>query len=113
MTVEEVDPELRRLLILELSRHLVTLQGTDAEAARRAVHAMKGSAGLAGERELAEAMEPFRQFATTLRPGGSGLGLSLTKALVKANHANLSIASNANDGTLVEVVFPRARVMAV
>ena len=65
------------------------------------------------ERELAEAMEPFRQFATTLRPGGSGLGLSLTKALVKANHANLSIASNANEGTLVEVVFPRARVMAV
>ncbi|MBV9740791.1 MAG: ATP-binding protein, partial [Hyphomicrobiales bacterium] len=64
------------------------------------------------ERELAEALEPFKQFATTLRPGGSGLGLSLTKALVKANQANLSIASRANEGTLVEVVFPRTRVLA-
>ena len=53
----DVDPELRRLLILELSRHLTTLEGTDGEAARRAVHAMKGSAGLAGERELAEAFQ--------------------------------------------------------
>ncbi|MFI5014508.1 MAG: ATP-binding protein [Hyphomicrobiales bacterium] len=64
------------------------------------------------ERELAEAMEPFKQFATTQRPGGTGLGLSLTKALVKANHASLSITSGANEGTLVEVVFPQARVMA-
>ncbi|MBV9111585.1 MAG: PAS domain-containing protein [Hyphomicrobiales bacterium] len=64
------------------------------------------------ERELAEALEPFKQFATTLRPGGSGLGLSLTKALVKANQANLSIASQASEGTLVEVVFPRPRVLA-
>ncbi|MBV8184408.1 MAG: ATP-binding protein, partial [Hyphomicrobiales bacterium] len=46
------------------------------------------------------------------RPGGSGLGLSLTKALVKANQANLSIASRATEGTLVEVVFPRTRVLA-
>jgi signal transduction histidine kinase len=65
------------------------------------------------ERELAEAMEPFRQFATTLRPGGSGLGLSLTKALVKANHANMAISSSSNEGTLVEVVFPQARVIAI
>ena len=62
------------------------------------------------ERELAQALEPFKQFATALRPGGSGLGLSLTKALVKANQANLSIASHANEGTLVEVIFPRTRV---
>jgi chemotaxis protein histidine kinase CheA len=55
--VGEVDPELRRLLILELTRHLTTLEGSDSEAARRAVHAMKGSAGLAGERDLAEAFQ--------------------------------------------------------
>jgi PAS domain S-box-containing protein len=65
------------------------------------------------ERELAEAMEPFRQFATTQRPGGSGLGLSLTKALVKANKASLSITSASNEGTLVEIVFPRERVVAI
>lgn len=65
------------------------------------------------ERELAEAMEPFRQFATTQRPGGSGLGLSLTKALVKANKANISISSATNEGTLVEIVFPKESVIAI
>ncbi len=53
------DPELLRLLLLELERHLVTLQAQprDPEAAQRSVHALKGSAGLAGERELAAALE--------------------------------------------------------
>ncbi|MCW5837687.1 MAG: Hpt domain-containing protein, partial [Labilithrix sp.] len=59
------DPELTRILILELERHLVALDelvklhpGDDAtlESARRTVHALKGSAGLAGEPELAAVM---------------------------------------------------------
>jgi two-component system chemotaxis sensor kinase CheA len=56
---EERDPELTRLLILELTRHLVTLEGvpSDHEGCRRAVHALKGSAGLAGEMELAAALQ--------------------------------------------------------
>jgi chemotaxis protein histidine kinase CheA len=58
------DPELTRLLTMELERHLVALEDdagkldTDAlESTRRAVHALKGSAGLAGEPELASAMQ--------------------------------------------------------
>jgi two-component system chemotaxis sensor kinase CheA len=53
------DPELVRLLIDELERHLPALeaQPPDADRATRAVHALKGSAGLAGERELAAALE--------------------------------------------------------
>jgi two-component system chemotaxis sensor kinase CheA len=53
------DPELSRLLFQELERHLVVLQGwsQDGAAAQRALHALKGSAGLAGERELAAALE--------------------------------------------------------
>jgi two-component system chemotaxis sensor kinase CheA len=53
------DPELSRLLIQELERHLVTLeaQPRDAAIAQRSVHALRGSAGLAGERELAAALE--------------------------------------------------------
>ena len=53
------DPELTRLLVLELSRHLVTLESEsgDLEGPRRAVHALKGSAGLAGEGELANALQ--------------------------------------------------------
>src|SRR5258708_9257945 len=57
------DPELRRLLIQELERHLFALeeQPRDPAAAQRAIHALKGSAGLAGERELAAALERFHR----------------------------------------------------
>ncbi len=53
------DPELRRLLIAELGRHMPALVGPspDAEAVRRAVHALKGSAGLAGEKALSEVLQ--------------------------------------------------------
>ncbi len=53
------DPELLRLLIQELERHLVTLEvdPRDAPAAQRAIHALKGSAGLAGEPELSATLE--------------------------------------------------------
>ncbi|OJY38124.1 MAG: hypothetical protein BGP06_16950 [Rhizobiales bacterium 65-9] len=64
------------------------------------------------EKELGEAMEPFRQLATSRRAGGTGLGLPLTRALVEANRAHLKLSSVKNEGTLVEVVFPPTRVLA-
>lgn len=52
------DPELERLLVLELERHAATLAGDpSADESRRAIHAMKGAAGLAGEAELASALQ--------------------------------------------------------
>jgi signal transduction histidine kinase len=63
------------------------------------------------EKELAVAMEPFRQVATATL-GGTGLGLPLTKALVEANRATFTIQSAKNSGTLVEVIFPPTRVLA-
>ena len=59
MTSTSSDPELLRLLILELERHLVALEAEprDVPSVQRAVHALKGSAGLAGERELAATLE--------------------------------------------------------
>ncbi len=51
------DPELVRLLTQELLRHLPSVEATELDGARRAVHALKGSAGLAGERELAAALQ--------------------------------------------------------
>jgi two-component system chemotaxis sensor kinase CheA len=53
------DPELRHLLVLELSRHLPALEANPPalDAARRAIHALKGSAGLASQRELASALQ--------------------------------------------------------
>lgn len=64
------------------------------------------------EGEVAAALEPFRQLATTRKAGGTGLGLPLTKALVEANQGSLRITSRKDEGTLAEVVFPPARVVA-
>jgi signal transduction histidine kinase len=66
------------------------------------------------EKEIETAMEPFRQLATSTRhgSGGTGLGLPLTKALAEANRASFTIKSAKDAGTLVEVVFPGARVAA-
>ena len=43
---------------------------------------------------------------------GTGLGLPLTKALVEANRARLSMSSEPRKGTLAEVIFPTTRVLA-
>ena len=64
------------------------------------------------EEDIATALEPFRQVGTARRAGGTGLGLPLTKALVEANRASLSIRSAPDKGTLVEVIFPPNRVLA-
>ena len=64
------------------------------------------------DRELALALEPFRQVPTTRRAGGTGLGLPLTKALVEANRAAMTITSVKKEGTLVEITFPPQRVLA-
>jgi len=66
------------------------------------------------EAELAQALEPFRELATTPRWGtsGTGLGLPITKALAEANHAEFHIASSNGSGTLAEVVFPATRLLA-
>jgi two-component system chemotaxis sensor kinase CheA len=95
--VAEVDPELRRLLVMELTRHLATLEGDDAPGARRALHAMKGSAGLAGERDLAEA---FQRVERRVRDGDSF-------ALADAVHvARTAVARLSHGSTAVIPVWP-------
>ncbi|WP_407187418.1 PAS domain-containing sensor histidine kinase [Bradyrhizobium centrosematis] len=59
------------------------------------------------EREVAAAMEPFRTPPPGDAADNSALNLSLTKALVEANHARFNIKS-AGHGTLIEVVFAPA-----
>lgn len=65
------------------------------------------------EKEIATALEPFRQLSTTNTEGGTGLGLPLTKALTEANRAKFVIQSAQGTGTLVEVVFPPDRVLGL
>ncbi len=66
------------------------------------------------EGDIETALEPFRQLA--VRPEyqqqGTGLGLPLTRALVEANQAEFAIRSRPDEGTLVEIGFPQARVSA-
>lgn len=62
--------------------------------------------------DIETALEPFRQLATSRQTAGTGLGLPLTKALVEANRASFSIKSKKNEGTLVEVAFPPARLLS-
>jgi PAS domain S-box-containing protein len=66
------------------------------------------------EKDIATALEPFRQLPTSNRAAraGTGLGLPLTKALAEANRARFGITSALNAGTLVEIAFPPTRVLA-
>ncbi|MGH6812078.1 MAG: PAS domain-containing sensor histidine kinase [Methylocella sp.] len=64
------------------------------------------------ETGIGAAFEPFRRLSTAGPSSGTGLGLPLTKALAEANHASLTIKSKEHEGTLVEVVFPPARLLA-
>ena len=61
------------------------------------------------ESELAIALEPFKRVPGARAVEGTGLGLPLTKALVEANHADFSIQSRKDQGTLVEIAFPVQR----
>jgi PAS domain S-box-containing protein len=61
------------------------------------------------ESELAVALEPFRRVPGARAVEGTGLGLPLAKALVEANHADFSIKSRKDQGTLVEIAFPVRR----
>ncbi|HXT07020.1 MAG TPA: ATP-binding protein [Roseiarcus sp.] len=61
------------------------------------------------ESELAVALEPFRRVPGVRAVEGTGLGLPLAKALVEANHADFSIKSRKDQGTLVEIAFPVRR----
>jgi signal transduction histidine kinase len=65
------------------------------------------------EDQLRGALEPFGRIVTEGREvQGTGLGLPLTKALVEANRARLSMSSEPRKGTLAEVIFPTTRVLA-
>ncbi|WP_237479065.1 sensor histidine kinase [Lichenibacterium dinghuense] len=57
---------------------------------------------------IAAALEPFGGFSERAPAQGNGLGLPLTRALVGANGASMTIRSRPREGTLVEVFFAPA-----
>jgi PAS domain S-box-containing protein len=65
------------------------------------------------DNEVAAAMEPFRtQAPSDQASDGSGVSLSLTKALVEANRAQFHIKTGPHSGTLIEVVFSKEMARA-
>jgi signal transduction histidine kinase len=64
------------------------------------------------DNEVAAAMEPFRTQAPADQTSGSGVSLSLTKALVEANRAQFQIKTGGHSGTLIEVTFGPAMARA-
>ena len=82
--------------------------------AREAVLRVRDTGAGMNEKDIAAALEPFRETTTSgsRGSGGTGFGLPLTKALAEANRANFSIKSAPNAGTLIEIAFPPNRVVA-
>jgi PAS domain S-box-containing protein len=66
------------------------------------------------DNEIAAAMAPFRTAAAMdqISSDTSAVSLSLTKALVEANKAKFHIKTAPHSGTLIEVVFSHASVIA-
>jgi len=87
------DPELLKLLVQELERHIVALDARpgDVASARYAVHSIKGSAGLAGERELAAA---FERIDRRIREGDA-VALNEAEALLRTAAQRLSTGQHA------------------
>ena len=61
------------------------------------------------DEEIAAALEPFGGLPARAPAHGNGLGLPLTRALVGANGASMTIRSRPREGTLVEVSFAAAQ----
>lgn len=89
----------------------VTVTTALADAGSAVIRIRDTGTGMS-ESDIGAAFEPFRRLVTARPSSGTGLGLPLTKALIEANQASLTIKSKENEGTLAEVIFPPARILA-
>lgn len=89
----------------------VTISTLLADAGNAIIRIRDSGVGMS-EADIGAALEPFQRLATARPASGTGLGLPLTKALVEAHQASLTIKSKEQEGTLVEIVFPPARILA-
>jgi PAS domain S-box-containing protein len=106
------DPHSARQIIANLLAHSIRFSGPGGQVIISGAAKPNGDVTLrirdtgAGmtEEELQTVMKPFPRDVAD----ADSTGLSLTKALVEANHASFAISSRAAEGTLLEVTFPGA-----
>ena len=114
------DPRSMRQIVLNLLSNAIkfnksggqVIVSTSLEDSGEVVLRVRDTGTGMSSKDLAAALEPFRQVHTARHGGGTGLGLPLTKALVEANRASFQIDSTPGQGTLVEITFPPQRVLA-
>jgi PAS domain S-box-containing protein len=123
-TLPQVLADVRSLrqIVLNLLSNSIRLAGAGGQVivstaltdGREAVLRVRQTGAGMNEEALQAALEPFRGLASDSLPNavGTGLQLPITKALTEANHAQFSIKSAVNDGTLAEVIFPPGRLLA-
>lgn len=114
------DPRSMRQIVLNLLSNAIkfnksggqAIVSTTLEDTGEVVFRVRDTGTGMSAKQLAAALEPFRQVHTARHGGGTGLGLPLTKALVEANRATFHIDSTPEQGTLVEIRFPSQRVLS-
>jgi PAS domain S-box-containing protein len=124
------DERSMRQIVLNLLSNSIRLTGPGGQVivstvfsdAREAVLRVRDTGAGMSEKDIQEALQPFRDTATSeamsgatsgsFGSGNASFGLPLTKAIAEANRANFSITSAPNAGTLVEIAFPPSRVVA-
>jgi signal transduction histidine kinase len=91
----------------------VTLSSYVYDDGGLAVSVVDTGIGVAAQ-DLAKVLEPFVQIDSSLSRShpGTGLGLSLVKAMTELHGARLLLASEPGRGTTATVVFPADRVIA-
>jgi signal transduction histidine kinase len=63
--------------------------------------------------EVPHLFEPFYRgrFSSDLRPGGTGLGLSVVKNIMDAHRGKIEIESTPNVGTVITLLFPEQEIL--
>lgn len=108
------DPELLRLLAQEIERHLRVVQeeaakeeGPSLDVLRRTVHALKGSSGLAGEVDLAGAMQRLERRLREGEPTSvTEIAQTLEGALARLRAGEPAVASRWPEPPIDLVVRP-------
>ncbi|GEO97624.1 PAS domain-containing sensor histidine kinase [Methylobacterium haplocladii] len=89
----------------------VIVSTTTAERGEIAFRVRDTGIGMTPE-EIERALAPFSRSEVVGGRNGTGLGLTLTKALVEANRGRFLITSRKNEGTLVEMLFPPPQALS-